>query len=211
MKKTTAIILVITILFCIGSINAFADRVQNPDLAASVESVDIPNIEKHLVVEKCYDDTYPVMFGETPEKVTVNFKDGTSQDIIYDCNSEPALRNIYFSDRETAVLWIYYNLDERTGGTGKYYLAVDIGEENFAEYECTVIKASLSENLETLITNVKYHISFIKILIEIMSEKMVSIESAEDVQSIMGDVRECFRCAGYIFENIFSCVDYIIK
>lgn len=211
MKKLTAIILCITMLFGVGSISAFADTVQNPELAASVESVDIPDIEKYLIVEKCYNETYPAVFGETPVEVTVNFKDGTSQVILYDCNNEPASREILFLNGETAVLWIYYNLDERVGGTGKYYLVVDIGEENLKEYECTVTDASFASNFEELALHVKVYINFIVMHVESIAEKAALIKSSEDILSIMEDVEECFRFVRYIFENIIACVADTIK
>lgn len=211
MKKFTSIVLCITMLFGVGSISAFADTVQNPELAASVESVDIPDIEKYLIVEKCYNETYPDVFGEIPVEVTVNFKDGTSQVILYDCNNEPASREILFTNEETAVLWIYYNLDERVGGTGKFYLVVDIGEENFTEYECTVTDASFVSNFEELTLHVKVYINFIVMHVESIAEKAVSIESAEDIASIVEEIKECFRCVKYIFENIIACVADTIK
>ena len=80
----------------------------------------------------------------------------------------------------------------------------------FAGYECPVTEDSVASDFETLKANIKYHTDFIGMLVESIAEKAVSVESAEDILSILQDARECFRCVKYIFASVFLYAKDII-
>lgn len=110
-----------------------------------VESVTVSNIEDYLYTIEYYDSyDYFIPFGET---VTVTFKDGTTDSIVYgDEDDIITLPN----GRE---VWCNIDYDYDTNS-----LYVIVAGTYFAEYECETTPASLKENIDEMNYNNYNHI-----------------------------------------------------
>lgn len=208
MKKSIAIALILAMLSGMAAVNASAAEPQGNGMA-DIVSVEIPDLEKYLTAEECYDGTYNhIIFGEEPVNVKVNFIDGTSQTIYYDCNNEPQSREVIHPgfDNDVAVLEIYHTLDERANGTGKFYLVVEFEHGDYSgwektgykAYECTVTEASISSNMKALNARINGYVGLI--------ERTLSIESSENIEDIFTDIGWCLIYVMHIFREITECI-----
>lgn len=117
-----------------------------------VESVELENAENYLDATELYDGTYEYD-AYTNEKVTVNFKDGTSETITY-IDGEENL--VTFPCGKEYYLYVGHTVDERADiGTGKLILCVNFGwSDYYAATDCDVTEASFAQNSEALKNNI---------------------------------------------------------
>lgn len=121
-----------------------------------IESIEINNAEDYLYATKYYnnwDFEYPDLDGLS---ITLNFKNGTKQTVIYDSEKN---QRVEFPNEKFYHIDLYPTVDESRNGTNKFTLFAVIGYNWFSVKEYDVTEASISENFSMLTKTISNSIS----------------------------------------------------
>ncbi len=124
------------------------------DVTYFVESVEVENAEKYAVAYLLYNgETRYERFGDTPEKITFNFTDGTSKTIEYysDRYEDTDSAYVTFPSGRKYPVYGYCHLED-----GKECFCINIAYHCFTQKECKTVKVGFKENAEALNGELKY-------------------------------------------------------
>ena len=125
------------------------------EITDCVESVEIENIEPYINATEYYNGYRDYLnFGQTPERITLTFTDGTKTSFYYCVNYEDDNFNIRADLPNGIKCYVDTNI-MTDSATGEEYFEADIGGHNYIKEKITFTHADFHSDFSLLISNLK--------------------------------------------------------